>query len=75
MSDANREIKNRKRLRDPEQVLVLGERLKKKDEPGRLYKTATESKPFFRKDQVFLMRKRVRQNRYKFFNWVLKKTA
>ena len=29
-----------------EKVLVLAERLKKKDAPGKLYKSTTENKPF-----------------------------
>ena len=41
----------RKRLREPlnigEEVLVLAERLKKKDAPGSLFKSTTENIPFF----------------------------
>ena len=48
----NQKIDRRKRtLRSPlnptENVLVLAERLRKKDTYGRLYKSSTESMPFF----------------------------
>ena len=35
-----------------EKVLVVAERLKKKDAPGNLYKSTTENKPFFKRDRV-----------------------
>ena len=42
--------RRKKRLRDPfdveEKVLLLAERLRKKDAPGRLYKSTTENKTF-----------------------------
>ena len=51
----------RKRLREPlnigEEVLVLAERLKKKDTPGSLFKSTTENIPFFNRDQIFTVRK------------------
>ena len=41
----------KRRLRDPleigEKVLVLAKRLRKKDAPGRKYKSTTEDKSFF----------------------------
>ena len=40
-----------------EKVLVLAERLKKKDAPGNLYKSTTENIPFFNRDQIFIVRK------------------
>ena len=44
-------ISRRKQLREPlnegEKVLVLAERLKKKDAPGALFKSTTENIPFF----------------------------
>ena len=43
--------KRKKKLRNPlgigEKILVLAERLKKKDAPGELYKSTTENKSFF----------------------------
>lgn len=42
-SDKNKDTRKKKKLRQPlalsEKVLVLAERLKKKDAPGRLYKS------------------------------------
>lgn len=42
-----------------EKVLVIAEWLKKKDASGNLYKSTTENKPFFNKDKVFTINKRV----------------
>ena len=46
--------RRKKRLREPlgidEKVLVLAERLRKKDAPGRLYKSTTENTTFFSRD-------------------------
>lgn len=57
-------INLKKRLRDPlefgEKVLVLAERLFKKDAPGRLYESITENKTFFNRDRVFTIRDRSR---------------
>ena len=53
-----------RKLRDPlsigEKVLVLAERLKKKDAPGRLYKSATQNKAFFNQNKIYIIRKRVK---------------
>ena len=47
----------KKRLRDPletdENVIALAEHLRKKDAPGRLYKSTTENKTFFNGDRIF----------------------
>ena len=71
----NRDMKFKIRLRDPleigNQFHVLAEKLKR-DAPGRLYKSTTKNKPFFKKEQVFLIRKRVKGNRHDFFYWVAK---
>ena len=55
----DRKINRRKRtLRSPsnlnEKVLVLAERLKKKNVPGNLYKAATDNMPFFNRDRIFI---------------------
>ena len=51
----------RKQLREPltvgERVLVLAERLKKKDAPGSLFKSTTENIPFFNRNEIFIVRK------------------
>ena len=54
--------KQKRKLREPleisEKVLVLAERIKKKDAPGVLFKSTTENIPFFNKKEVFKIRKR-----------------
>ena len=58
-----KDINNPKKLRDPlqigEKVLVLAERLKKKDALGRLYKATTQNKSYFGK-KIFVIKKRVK---------------
>ena len=53
--------KSRKKLRSPlmvgKKVLVLAERLRKKDAPGNLYKSTTENTPFFNRNELFIVRK------------------
>ena len=48
--------RRKRKLRSPlnldEKVLVLAERLKKKDAPGSLYKTSTENIPFFNRGRM-----------------------
>ena len=55
-----KDIQQPRKLRDPlsigEKVLVLAERLKKKDAPGRLYKSTTQNKSFFNKSKVFIIK-------------------
>ena len=50
-SDKNKDTGKKKKLRQPlassEKVLVLAEKLKKKDVPGRLYKSTTKNTAFF----------------------------
>ena len=43
-------------------VLVLAERLRKKDAPGRLHKTATEDKSLFNRGRSFIIRERSKLN-------------
>ena len=51
--------RRKRRLRDPreigEKVLVLVKHLRKKDAPGRLYKSTTENKSFFNRDRTFVI--------------------
>ena len=54
----DQKIDRRKRtLRSPwnldEKVLVLAERLKKKDAPGNLYKASTENMSFFNRNRTY----------------------
>ena len=60
-SDIRFDKRSRKKLRSllvaREKVLVLAERLQKKDVPGTLYKSTTENMSFFNREQVFVFRK------------------
>ena len=63
----NEKIDKRKRkLRSPlnldKKVLVLAERLRKKDAPGNLYKVSTDNIPFFNRERIFTIYKRVMLN-------------
>ena len=63
----NEKIDERKRkLRSPlnldEKVLVLAKRLRKKDAPGNLYKASTDNIPFFNRERIFTIYKRVMLN-------------
>ena len=54
-----------------ERVLVLAERLKKKDAPGNLYKSMTENISFFKREEIFIVRKIVpRQDSFDY--WISK---
>ena len=68
--------KNRKQLRNPlleeEKVLVLAERLKKKDAPKQLYKATTKNIPYFNRDQVFTIKKVVKNSDHQYNCWVAK---
>ena len=59
-NDIRLDKKSRKKLRSPlltgEKVLVLAERLKKKDAPGTLYKSTTENIPFFNRNEISTVR-------------------
>ena len=56
--------RRKQQLREPlavgEKVLVLAERIKKKDAPGRLFKSTTENIPFFNRKEIFIVRKVVK---------------
>ena len=53
-----------KKLRKPlfidEKVLVLAERLKKKDAPSKFYKASADNTPFFNRDKIFPIYKRAK---------------
>ena len=50
--------------------MVLAERLKKKDAPGNLYKASTDNIPFFNRNQIFTIYKRVKLNNGTYLYWV-----
>ena len=71
----NEKIDRRKRkLRSPlnldEKVLVLAERLKKKDVPSSLYKASTENIPFFNRDRIFTIYKRAKLENGVYLYWL-----
>ena len=59
----NIDTRKKRRLCDhldiDEKVLLLAETLKKKDAPGRLYKSTTENRPYFNRNRIFTINKRV----------------
>ena len=65
-----RKRKLRSSLNWDEKVLVLAERLKKKDAPGNLYKAPTDNKPFFNRNRIFTIYKRSKLNNGKYLYWV-----
>ena len=66
--------KRKRKLRSPlnldQKVLVLAERLKKKDAPGNLYKASTDNMQFFNRNRIFTICKRVKLNNGTFLYWV-----
>ena len=64
----------KRKLRDPlsigERVLVLSERLKKKDAPGKLYKASTQNKTFYNKNRIFIIRKRLKSLDNVWYCWL-----
>ena len=71
--DLKKDNQKPKKLREPleigEKVLVLAERLKKKDAPGRLYKSTTQNRPYFNK-KIFIIRKRVKTTSDDWYYWL-----
>ena len=66
--------KQKKKLREPlnidEKVLILAERIKKKDAPKFLFKSTTQNIPFFNKKEIFKISKYVLNN--KIYNYWIK---
>ena len=66
--------RRKKTLRSPlnldEKVLVLAKRLKKKDSPGNLYKFSNENIPFFNRNRIFTIYKRVKLVNGTYLYWV-----
>ena len=53
-----------------EKVLVLAERLKKKDTAGNLYKASTDNIPFFNRNSIFTIYKRAKLNDGIYLYWI-----
>ena len=66
--------KRRRKLRNPlyldEKVLVLAERLKKKDAPSKFFKASTDNIPFFNREKVFRIYKRVKLDNGSYLYWL-----
>ena len=71
----NQKIDRRKTtLRSPlnltEKVLVLAERLRKNNAPGRLYKSSTENMPFFNRNRICTIYKRAKLENGTYLYWL-----
>ena len=71
----NQRIDRRKKtLRSPlnngEKVLVLAEGLKKKDAPGKIFKSSTGNIPFFNRNRIFTIYKKVKLNNNSYLYWL-----
>ena len=66
--------RRQKKLRNPllldEKVLVIAERLKKKDAPSKFYKASTDNIPFFNRDKVFTIYKRAKLSSGSYLYWL-----
>ena len=66
--------RRQKKLRNPlyldEKVLVLAERLKKKDAPSKFYKASTDNIPFFNRDKMFTIYRRAKLNNGSYLYWL-----
>lgn len=49
-------------------------RLKKKDVPGKFYKSTTQSKSIFNKEQLYIIRKRKKTNNI-YYYWIFKENS
>ena len=74
-NDERLDKQSRKKLRSPltvgEKVLILAERLRKKDTPSNLYKSTTKNTPFFNRNELFIVRKVVLINNI-YYYWISK---
>ena len=66
--------RRQKRLRNPlfldEKVLILAERLRKKDAPSKFYKASTDNIPFFNRDKIFTIYKRAELSSGSYLYWL-----
>ena len=70
----NLDARKKRKLRDPlaigEKVSVFADRLRKKDAPGRLYKRTTENRPYFNRNRIFTINKRVQTSDKTYYYWL-----
>ena len=66
--------KRRRKLHNPlyldEKVLVLAERLKKKDAPSKFFKASTDNIPFFNREKIFRIYKRAKLDNGSYLYWL-----
>ena len=69
-----RKDRRQKKLRNPlnldEKVLVLAERLKKKDAPSKFYKATTDNTPFYNREKIFTIYKRAKLLNGNYLYWL-----
>ena len=69
-----RKDRRQKKLRNPlyldEKVLVLAERLKKKDAPSKFFKSSTDNIPFYNREKIFAIYKRAKLNNDNYLYWL-----
>ena len=65
-----REITLRSPLYLDEKVFLLAERLKKKNAPGKLFKSTTNNVPYFNRNRVFTIYRCVKLNNDSYLYWV-----
>ena len=67
-------LEKKRKLRDPldigEKVLVLADRLRKKDALGRLYKSTTENRPYFNRNRICTINKCVQKSGKTYYYWI-----
>ena len=70
----SKEDRRQRKLRSPlyldEKVLVLAEKLKKKDAPSKFFKASTDNIPFFNREKVFTIYKRAKLNDGSYLYWL-----
>ena len=69
-----RKDRRQKKLRNPlnldEKVLVLAERLKKKDAPSKLFKATADNTPFYNREKIFTIYKRAKLYNGNYLYWI-----
>ena len=69
-----RKDRRQKKLRNPlyldGKVLVLAERLKKKDAPSKFFKSSADNIPFYNREKIFTIYKRAKLNNNNYLYWL-----
>ena len=74
--ETKKETMKKRQLREPlelnEKVLVLAERLRKKEAPKNIYKLTTENVSFFNREKKFIVKKRLKgiENPVIYYYWI-----